>query len=103
MILSEDFVMETDVKCGSQTSGWTYTEIVVHDGDRLLKPTHVCGDEITFRHAPRFLSSEITICIKNGARHTARLARVLPHEPDSTRIPIELLSTEANARVKLTA
>jgi hypothetical protein len=103
MILSEDFIMETNVKPSSSKSGWTYTEIVVHDQDRVLNPTHVCGSEITFREAPRLLSSEISICIENGDRRTTRSARVLPHEPNSTRIPIELIVAEKQAPAKLTA
>ena len=92
-----------DTQPSSRQSGWTYTEVVVYDGDRALKPTHVSGEEIAFRQAPRLRSAEITICIKNGDRRTTRTARVLPHEPGSTRIPIQLISTEQKAPAKLTA
>jgi hypothetical protein len=87
----------------SKASGWTYTELLVHDGDRALKPTHICSDEITFRDPPQLLSAEITISIKNGDRRTIRTARVLPHESGSTRVPIQLIDAEQKAPVKLIA
>jgi hypothetical protein len=87
----------------SKASAWTYAELFVYDGNRVLKPTHVCADEITFRDAPRLLSEEIRVCVKNGDRQTTRAARVLPHESHATRIPIQLIQTEQQAPAKLTA
>jgi hypothetical protein len=94
--------METS-KSSSNSSTWTYAEIFVHDGDRTLKPTHICSNEITFREPPELRSAEICIFVKNGDRQTTRIARVLPHEPGSARIPIELISPHAEQAAKLTA
>ena len=95
--------MESEFKASSKTDAWTYAEIVVHDGDRVLKPTHVCSDEITFRDSPELVSTEIRISIKNGDRQTTRTARVLLHKSGSTRIPIQLINAEEKAPAKLTA
>jgi hypothetical protein len=92
--------METHFKPSSEAAERTYAEIIVHDGDRVLKPTHVCSDEITFRDTPALASAEITISIRNGDRQTTRTARVLPHGPESTRIPIQLLAIEQKAPAK---
>ena len=95
--------METEIKPSSKAVGWTYAEIFVYDGDRVLKPSHVCHNEIIFRDAPQIVSPVIRVCVKNGDRATTRSVRVLPHAPDATRIPIQLLSTEEQAPEKLTA
>ncbi len=87
----------------SKTPAWTYAELFVYDGDRVLKPTHVCADEITFRDAPYLVSAQIRVCVKNGDRQTTRTARVLPHDPQSTRIPIQLIQSDQQAPAKLTA
>ena len=86
-----------------KTAAWTYVEMIVQDGDRAIKPTHVCGDELTFAVPPGIVSPEIKIFIKNGDRQTTHIARVLPHESDSKRIPIQLINTEQKAPAKLTA
>lgn len=95
--------MDTNLKPSSKKPGWTYTEIVVRDGDRVLKPTHICSDEIAFSDAPELLSAQISICIKNGDRQTIHTARVLPHEFDSKHIPIQLINVEQKAPAKLIA
>jgi hypothetical protein len=94
--------MET-LRSSSSSSAWTYAEIFVHDGDRTLKPTHICSNEIIFRDPPERLSAEIRVCVKNGDRQTMRIARVLPHEPGSARVPIELISPQEEAATKLIA
>jgi hypothetical protein len=95
--------MEINLQPSSTSTGWTYTEIVVYDGDRILKPTHLCSDEITFRDPPALMSAEINIRITNGDRQTTRTARVLPHESGATRVPIQLIQTEQKTSAKLTA
>ena len=87
----------------SSPGGWTYTEIFVYDGDRVLKPINLCGDEITFREAPGIIYPEIRICVKNGDRRTIRSAKVLTHDPSSTRIPIQLVTGAEKVPSKRTA
>jgi len=82
---------------------WTYAEIFVYDGDRTLRPTHVCHNELMFRDAPHLVSAEIRVCVNNGDRQTTRIARVLPHDPQATHIPIQLIQNERKSPAKLTA
>ena len=84
---------------------WTYVQLIVIDGERQLRPTHLCSTEITFAEAPQLKSNRITIITRNGDRETIRSARVLTHAKAARTIPIEL--HEANdiqkAPTKLTA
>lgn len=84
---------------------WTYVQILVIDGDRRLRPTHVCGTEIRFNEPPRLTSGQITIITRNGDRQTTRRARVLAHQEDARVIPIELTDamTDEKAATRLTA
>lgn len=95
--------MEAEFEPPSKIAAWTYAEIVVSDGQRTFKPTHVCSTEIIFRDPPELRSAQISVCVINGDRQTTRLARILPHEPGSTRIPIELIQTEQTTPAKLIA
>jgi hypothetical protein len=95
--------MEPKAIPSPKPSRWIYTEIFVHDGDRVLKPTQVCGNEISFADAPKLLSAQISIRIRTGDRQTIHAARVLPHAPDAVEIPILLIQTEQKAPAKLTA
>ena len=91
-------------------SSWTYVEIYVFDGDRVLRPTHLCGTDVTFTAAPEFESDTVLIMTKNGDRTVTRTARVLQHNRSDRRVPIELLGdpvvnheASINAPTKLTA
>lgn len=68
-----------------------YATIRVLDGDRELKPAEVSFDLISFWEPPHLQSEHIEIVIANGDEKQRNLARVLPHEPDATEIPIQLL------------
>jgi hypothetical protein len=70
---------------------WTYARLAVVDGDRRLKPSSVCFDYVTFPDPPRLTSAEIEIILTAGPEEDRRMARVLPHDPGDTRIPIQLL------------
>lgn len=95
--------MESRTQFSSTPSAWTYTEIRVHDGDRTLRPTHICSDQIIFDTPPALQPAEVRISIRTGTRETTRTARVLPHALGSTEIPIQLIVAEQNAPAKLTA
>jgi hypothetical protein len=71
---------------------WVYTTLRIVDGDRQIKPSHVCGDYIRFPEPPRLGSSQIEIIITNGADVHRGIANVLPHSKDETKIPIQLVS-----------
>jgi hypothetical protein len=95
--------MDEDIRPSTKAPTWTYAELFVHDGERQLRPTHVCGDEIIFREPPQLIANEIRVTIKNGDRITTRSATVLAHDPNATRIPIQLIDAEQTAPAKLTA
>lgn len=79
----------------STQSSWTYVEIYIYDGDRVLRPTHLCGTEVTFNTAPELVSDTIRIVTKNGDQLISSIARVLKHERTERRIPIELIGKAA--------
>jgi hypothetical protein len=95
--------MDEDMSPSTKAPTWTYAELFVSDGDRQLRPTHVCGDEIIFRQPPQLIATEIRVTIKNGDRVTTRVAHVLAHDPNATRIPIQLIDAEQSVPAKLTA
>jgi hypothetical protein len=71
---------------------WNYVEVQVRDGHRALRPTHVSFDRLIFAEPPQLSSQQVEIIItNNGQSHSSR-ALVLPHEPSSKRIPIQLLT-----------
>jgi len=70
---------------------WVYVSLTVVDGDRRLNPTHVAFDRLLFDEAPRLRSAQVEIIVVNGEVEDRRVARVLPHDEDATRIPIRLL------------
>lgn len=61
------------------------------DGARKIKPRDVGPDRITFDTPPRFTSNEVEIVIANGDEASRHRARILPHDPEATKIPIELI------------
>jgi len=79
---------------------WNYVEVRVTDGQRVLRPTHTSFDRLIFAEPPNLSSKQIEIAVtNNGQSHTSQ-ARVLPHDPASTRIPIELINTQQEAPAK---
>jgi hypothetical protein len=68
-----------------------YASLTVRDGDRTLKPTQVAFDGVYFAEPPHLTSEQIEIVLVNGDEEQRHLARVLPHDPTATRIPIRLL------------
>jgi hypothetical protein len=82
---------------------WNYVDVHVMDGQRVLRPTHVAFDRLIFTEPPNFSSQNIEIIVtSNGQSHSSR-ALVLPHEPSTTSIPIQLIKTEQKAPAKLIA
>ena len=73
------------------SSGWIYASLKIIDAQRELKPAEVSFDHIEFRTPPHLTSSTIEIIITNGDAEYRRTARVLPHDPAATEIPIELI------------
>jgi hypothetical protein len=63
-----------------ESSRWTYTPIVLHDGDRILEPTHISFDRVFFRAPPRLTSNRIAIVISNGRDEFRSVFDVLPPE-----------------------
>jgi hypothetical protein len=86
-----------------QTAQWNYVDVQVLDGQRVLRPTHVSFDQLIFAEPPNLSSQHIEIVITNNGRSHPSRATVLPHDPQSTRIPIQLIQTEQKAAAKLTA
>lgn len=76
---------------GQKAEGWTYAELTVIDGARRLAPTHVAFDRLHFDEPPRLTSARIEIILVNGADERRSIAEVLPHDGESTRIPIRLV------------
>jgi hypothetical protein len=75
----------------------------VLDGPRSLTPTHIAFDRLIFAEPPRLTSQEVEIIVtNNGQSHSSR-ALVLPHDAESTRIPIQLIQLEQHPAAKLTA
>ena len=72
-------------------STWVYASLLVMDGDRRLKPSHVGPDYLLFTQPPRLASTTIEIILRNGDDEQRHSANVLPHDADAKRIPIRLL------------
>jgi hypothetical protein len=72
-------------------TGWVYVSLTVRDGERRIRPAQVCSDWILFNRPPFLKSSEIEIILVNGDEEQHQMAAVLPHEPNSTQIPIRLV------------
>lgn len=72
----------------------TYVSLTVLDGERRLKPTHVAFDRIHFAEPPRLSSTRVEIILVNGDVREHRIAEVLPHDADATRIPIRLMRND---------
>jgi hypothetical protein len=62
-------------------SPWIYASLAVVDGQRRLKPAQVGPDHLLFTMPPHLTGEKIEIILQN----------VLPHHPDATMIPIQLL------------
>jgi hypothetical protein len=73
-------------------NAWTYASLTVRDGDRQLKPSHASFDRLRFAEPPHLTSARVEIILVNGDQEQRHTAIVLPHEPDATRIPIQLIS-----------
>ena len=71
-------------------AGWTYASLLVIDGTRQLKPSQAAFDRLLFDQPPRLTSRHIQIILTNGDQEQRHTAIVLPHDPDATRIPIQL-------------
>lgn len=82
---------------------WNYVEIRVIDGERVLRPTHVAFDRLIFAQPPNLRSRQVEIVITNNGKSHSSQAVVLPHDADSTHIPIRLITTEKKVPAKLTA
>lgn len=70
---------------------WVYATLTVIDGARQLKPAEVGFDRIRFDHPPHLTSRQVELILVNGNEEQRHFAAVLPHDPEATRIPIELL------------
>lgn len=79
----------TDSRPAKQS--WLYATLTVIDGARQLKPAQVGFDRIRFDQPPHLTSREVEIILVNGSEEQRHMAIVLPHDPEATRIPIELL------------
>ena len=71
---------------------WIYASLTVIDGGRQLKPAQVAFDRLLFDNPPRLKSAQVEIILQNGDSEYRRFAKVLAHDPDARRIPIELLA-----------
>jgi hypothetical protein len=88
--------MEHSVKdAHPKRHSWVYVSLTVRDGQRRLKPTHVSFDHVCFNAPPRFISNQVEIIIVNGDDEQRHMANVLPHDPDATLIPIEVIPATA--------
>jgi hypothetical protein len=76
----------------SAKSNWIYASLTVLDGDRQLKPSHFGFDRLRFRVPPHLTSGHIEIILVNGDQEQRHSAIVLPHDPEATRIPIQLVT-----------
>ncbi|HET6252081.1 MAG TPA: hypothetical protein VFE47_30630 [Tepidisphaeraceae bacterium] len=74
---------------------WMYASLSVRDGDRFLKPTHLCGDFVRFVEPPLFVNPQIEIILRLGETEQRNMAAVLPHDPQQTQIPIRLMPPTA--------
>ena len=72
---------------------WVYATLRVRDGDRLLKPSHVCFDHVSFDEPPSLTSRQVEIILTNGDAEQRQMAEVLAHNANDTWIPIRLLAT----------
>ena len=86
--------MENSVK-SPRTNGqqWVYASLRVRDGQREIKPAEVAFDRLRFTEPPRLTSSQVEIIIVNGDEEDRYSAIVLPHDPDATRIPIQIVKS----------
>jgi hypothetical protein len=75
----------------SAQSTWTYASLTVCDAGRQLKPSHAAFDRLRFVDPPHLISARVEIIIANGDQVQRHTAIVLPHDPDATRIPIQLV------------
>ena len=73
------------------TKSRIYATITVIDGQRHLKPAQVAFDRLLFNQPPHLSSERVEIIVTNGDDEHRRVAAVLPHDADATRIPIRLL------------
>jgi len=76
---------------------WNYVEVEVRDDKRSLRPTHVCSTDLIFKTPPAIASKHIEIIVTNNGQPHSRWAVVLPHDPDATQIPIQLIDAEESA------
>lgn len=92
--------MQPSLKTPTRTSrqGWVYASLAVVDGTRQLKPAQIGPDHLLFREPPRLTSERVEIVVTNGDRQHRRLATVLPHDPEATEVPIQLLPRRESIR-----
>jgi hypothetical protein len=82
--------MQTSVEIPQQSKHkWTYATVRVHDGDRVLKPTHIGPDDIRFSEPPHLVSSEVEVILTVGDAGQRSRVIVLPHDANATVIPIQ--------------
>ena len=77
----------------SGQKNWVYASLTVIDGQRHLKPTQVAFDRLLFAEPPQLTGNPIEIILQNGDAEQRHTALVLSHDPQATRIPIQLLGT----------
>ncbi len=70
---------------------WLYASLTVFDGPRKLKPMRMGPEYFDFREPPRLISKTVEIIVKNGDREYRSQVRILPHDPEATRIPVRTL------------
>ena len=72
--------------------------LVVRTASRTLRPTHVDNTQIIFADPPHFVEDSAMIEVIVDGRVHAREVRILPHEVDDRRIPVELVDQKASVR-----
>jgi hypothetical protein len=87
--------MQPPTETAKSNGKWIYVSLAVFDNGRKIKPTQVSFDHVRFAQPPRLTSNKIEIVLVNGDEEQRSWALVLPHEPDATRIPIQLVGVKA--------
>lgn len=74
----------------TESRGWIYTDLTVISEQGTLKPTHLASDYLIFSSPPHLEVGPIEIVMTEGTDVRRWTATVLPHEPDSLRVPMKL-------------
>jgi hypothetical protein len=78
-----------------KSSQWVYTTIRLHDGQRVLYPTHVSSDRIIFHAPPKLAATQVEVTIRSGDHEVRSWVEVLPHDANATEIPVRIITTPA--------